>query len=173
MNKSKQNSYQDVNFCLRCGHKLEIKTDREGKYRPQCPACHWIYYKNPVPAVAIVLLNDLHELLLIKRRFEPKAGEWALPSGYMEVYLSPEENALEELIEETGLQGRIKYCIGWHYGSSPLYEKILNIGFRIEATGGTLMAGDDALEARFFPLEQLPPIAFASHREFIRKETDL
>lgn len=173
MNESSKTSYSEVNFCLRCGSALVIDADREGKLRPQCSACGWVYYKNPVPAVAVVLFNAAGELLLIKRRFEPKAGEWALPSGYMEVYLSPEQNALEELLEETGLQGNIRHCIGWHYGSSPIYERILNIGFRVDACGGALQAGDDAEEAAYFALDNLPPIAFASHREFIRRETGL
>lgn len=165
--------YKDVNYCLRCANPLVIKTDREDKIRPQCPACGWTYYKNPVPAVAIVMINSANELLLVKRKFEPAAGAWALPSGYMEVNLSPEENALEELLEETGLLGEIRRCIGWYYGNSPIYEKVLSIGFRIDLRGGSLEAGDDAEEAAFVPLDALPPIAFASHRDFIFKETGI
>ncbi|MCK9309621.1 MAG: NUDIX hydrolase [Candidatus Cloacimonetes bacterium] len=171
MMKLNKSSYPNVNFCLRCGHALQIDSDREGKIRPQCPACGWVYYKNPVPAVAIVAFNDAGEILLVKRKFEPQAGEWALPSGYMEINLSPEENALEELQEETGLLGKSSHCIGWHYGNSPIYDKILNIGFRIEITGGKLQAGDDAEEAVFVSLNTLPQIAFASHRKFIELET--
>lgn len=171
MHKPNINSYPEVNYCLRCGHKLSIREDHEKKIRPQCPNCDWIYYKNPVPAVSIVLLKMNAELLLVKRKFEPNAGEWALPGGYMEVYLTVEENALEELKEETGLNGIIEHCLGWYYGSSMIYERILNIGFRIKATSGVLHAGDDASEAAFFPLDKLPSIAFASHREFIHRET--
>jgi hypothetical protein len=36
--------------------------------------------------------------------------------------------------------------------------------------GGTLQAGDDAQEARFFDLDDLPPIAFLSHQRLIEKE---
>lgn len=165
--------YQDVNYCLRCGKPLEIIQDREGKIRPHCHACGWVYYKNPVPAVAVVVLNEKNELLVIKRRFEPKAGEWALPSGYMEIYLTPEENAIEEMEEETGLFGEVRHCIGWHYGHSPIYQRILNIGFRMNVVGGALQAGDDAEEAVFIALDNLPHICFASHRNFINLETGL
>jgi 8-oxo-dGTP diphosphatase len=119
------------------------------------------------------LLNEAGELLLVKRRFEPKANQWALPSGYLEIFHTPEENALEELREETGLEGEILQSLGWFYGSSPIYEKILSIGFRIKATGGILKAGDDALEAMFYPLDQLPPIAFHSHQEYIRRGLEI
>ncbi|HQO18289.1 MAG TPA: NUDIX hydrolase [Candidatus Cloacimonas sp.] len=164
-------NYKNVNYCLRCGHLLELKKDNENKLRPHCPACNWIYYKNPIPAVAIVLFNENNELLLVKRRLKPKAGFWALPSGYMEINLTPEENALQELEEETGLKGKIIHCVGWFYGKSPIYERVLSIGFRIKAIGGKLQAGDDAVDAKFFPLNNLPVIAFDAHREFIAKET--
>jgi ADP-ribose pyrophosphatase YjhB (NUDIX family) len=152
---------------------LELKQDREGKLRPRCPACGWIYYLNLIPAVAIVVINSNNELLLIKRRFEPKAGLWALPSGYMEINMSPEENAIAELQEETGLVGEIEHCISWHYGHSPIYHRILSIGFRVKQIDGILCAGDDALEAVFYPVDKLPPIAFQSHRKFIYMEMKL
>ena len=167
------NSYANANFCLSCGARLDLASDREGKLRPVCPACGWTYYKNPVPAVAMLVLNDRGELLLVKRIFEPNPGEWALPSGYMEIYLSPEENASAELREETGLEGKIGHFIGWHFGYSPVVEKVLSLCFRMDITGGTLQAGDDAAEARFFPLDALPPIAFESHRQFVHQETGL
>jgi len=163
--------YKGINYCLGCGSGLLITKDRERKLRPVCPSCGWIYYKNPVPAVAAVVLNETGELLLIKRRYAPEAGEWALPSGYMEVTLSPEENVLEELLEETGLIGKISHCIGWHYGHSPLYHRILNIGFRICIASGMLQAGDDAVDVMYFPLSALPHIPFISHRKFINLET--
>ncbi|MDP2174006.1 MAG: NUDIX hydrolase [Candidatus Cloacimonadaceae bacterium] len=164
--------YENVNYCIRCGSALETRFEHEDKPRPICPSCGWVYYLNPVPAVAVVALNENYELLLIKRKFAPKAGEWALPSGYMEIDMTPEENALSELREETGLIGSISHCISWHFGSSPIYHRILSIGFRVTIEGGTLCAADDAEEAKFFPLDCLPPIAFASHREFIHLETN-
>ncbi len=168
-----KDTYKDVNFCLRCGHTLDVRQDREGKLRPQCYACGWVYYKNPIPAVAILVLHENNELLLIKRKFEPKPGEWALPSGYMEFYMTPQENAIEELKEETGLIGEVRHCIGWHYGYSLINQMILSIGFRMDVLSGKLQAGDDAEEAKFIALDELPNICFASHRKFVNLETGL
>jgi 8-oxo-dGTP diphosphatase len=120
-----------------------------------------------------VLFNENRELLLVKRGLQPKAGFWALPSGYMEINLTPEENALQELEEETGLKGKIMHCVGWFFGKSPIYERVLSIGFRMKAIGGKLQAGDDAVDVKFFPLNNLPVIAFDAHRDFIAKETKL
>ncbi|MBW6513513.1 MAG: NUDIX hydrolase [Candidatus Syntrophosphaera sp.] len=172
MDKRKIN-YSNVRFCLRCGGPMQIRADREGKIRPVCQACGWVYYKNPIPAVAVLVLNEQNELLLVKRLFEPNAGEWALPSGYMEINLSPQENAIEEMREETGLEGEVDHFIDWYFGYSPIYERVLSLGFRMRIRGGKLQAGDDASEAKFFPLETLPRVCFAAHRKFIHLETGL
>jgi len=169
--RSVQDLYRNANYCQCCGGKMELKQDREGKLRAICPDCGFILYKNPIPAVAILTLDDAGDILLVKRLFEPRAGMWALPSGYIEINMSPEENAIAEMKEETGLDGAIDHCIDWFYGYSPIYLRTLSIGFRMKVTGGKLEAGDDAEEARFFPLDKLPPIAFEAHRHFIKMET--
>lgn len=165
----KKESYNGINFCVKCGKELDLEYDREDKLRPHCKHCGWIYYKNPIPAVACVVVNDSNQLLLIKRRFEPQSGFWALPSGYMEIWQTPEEAALEELKEETGLIGEINSFIGYYAGFSPIYERVLSLGFKIDVTGGKLCAGDDAEDAKFFNINELPEIAFWSHQDFLKK----
>jgi len=96
-----------------------------------------------------------------------------LPSGYAEIYMNPEQNAIAEMQEETGLIGEVDHRIDWFYGFSPIYYRVISIGFRMKVLGGTLQAGDDAAEAVFWPLESLPDIAFAAHRYFINLETGL
>ncbi|MCB5252277.1 MAG: NUDIX hydrolase [Candidatus Cloacimonadaceae bacterium] len=164
--------YQNAIYCQNCGGKLELKNDREGKVRAICMACGFILYKNPIPAVAIFVQNEANEILLIKRLCEPQAGMWALPSGYVEIDMTPEQNAIAEMQEETGLIGEVEYCIDWFYGYSPIYLRTLSIGFKMKVIGGILQAGDDAGDARYFALDELPPIAFDAHRHFIKLETN-
>ena len=95
--------YKEINYCVQCGSKLEIKTDYEKKLRPQCNNCGWTYYKNPIPASACVILNEKNEVVIIKRKFEPGIGKWALPSGYIEIDQDPEDCAVEEMKEENGI----------------------------------------------------------------------
>jgi len=170
MAQYKPEQYQNITYCIQCGHKLILKNDREGKLRPQCPACEWIYYKNPIPAAAMLIMNEKQEVVIIERKFEPSAGEWALPSGYMEIVLSPEENAVEEMWEETGLRGEVERYIGYYFGASPIYERVLSHGYLMRVTGGELCAGDDAAKACYVPLESIPRLAFDSHRYFLREE---
>ena len=159
--------YSGINYCLKCGGKLSIKNDRENKSRPICNDCGWIYYKNPIPASACLVVNSKNEILLIKRKFEPSSGKWALPSGYIEINQTPEQAAIAEMKEETNLDGEIDYFIDYFTGDSPIYQKIISFGYKMNIIGGTLEAGDDASEAKFVSYENLPEICFASHRHFI------
>ncbi len=163
----KKESYENVNFCLKCGNKMELKADREGKVRPQCTNCNWTFYKNPIPASACVIINDNKEIVIIKRKYEPNAGGWALPSGYVEIDQKPAECAIEEMKEETGLDGEVIIQLGYDTEFSPIYEKVISFGFLMKIIGGELQAGDDAVEARYVSFDELPRIAFPSHVKFI------
>lgn len=165
--------YKDVNYCLRCGHKLEIRSDRENKIRPHCNNCNWTYYKNPIPASTCVILNETNEIVVIKRKFEPYPNAWALPSGYVEIDQNPAETAVEEMLEETGLKGEVIKDLGYLTEYSPLYHKVISFGFLMRVVGGKLLAGDDAAEAKYVSLDELPEIVFASHRYFIEKTKKL
>jgi 8-oxo-dGTP diphosphatase len=159
--------YRDHHFCQRCGHPLTIEPDREEKVRPRCSSCGWIYYANPVPASACVVLNEQNELLLVKRKFEPYPGEWALPSGYIEIDQTPDACAIAELHEETGLIGEIERFLDYYSGPSPVYENVISFAFVMKVMGGRLQAGDDAAEACYVPITGLPRLCFNSHRHFV------
>ena len=146
---------------------MELQTDKEGKIRPKCVKCDWIFYKNPIPASACVILNDKNEVVIIKRKFEPNAGGWALPSGYVEINQTPAECAVEEMKEETGLNGEVIVQLGYDTEFSPIYEKVISFGFLLKITGGELLAGDDAAEAHYVSFDGLPTLAFPSHVKFI------
>lgn len=164
----REDSYIGVNYCLRCGGAMSFAADHEQKLRKRCTKCGWTYYKNPIPAVACIVINEDNELLIIKRLVEPQKGMWALPSGYIEINQSPEEAAVDEMLEETGLEGEVIRFLGYYDGSSPIYEKVLSLGFLMKITGGELKAGDDAEEAKFLPFDELPELAFWAHTYFVR-----
>ncbi|MDO9577942.1 MAG: NUDIX hydrolase [Candidatus Cloacimonadales bacterium] len=160
-------SYEGINFCRQCGAKLELQDDHEEKLRPKCQACGFTYYKNPIPASAVVILNENNEVVVIKRKFPPNAGGWALPSGYIEIDQDPESCAVEEMWEETGLEGKVERSLGYFSDYSPIYEKVISFGFLMKIIGGELRAGDDAVEARYVALDDLPEICFPSHIHFL------
>jgi ADP-ribose pyrophosphatase YjhB (NUDIX family) len=107
-------------------------------------------------------------VLLVKRSVEPKKGLWCLPGGFMELGETPEQAALRELKEETGLAGRIEMLLGVYANPSVIYHTVLMVGYLVKSYSGTLIAGDDADDAAFFHYDRLPEIAFESHINFMR-----
>jgi ADP-ribose pyrophosphatase YjhB (NUDIX family) len=140
-----------------------VARDDHGMHRPTCPACGYIHYRNPVPAAG-VLLEWRGGLLLVRRRFDPRAGAWCLPSGFMEYGETPERCALRELREETGIAGALGELFGVYAGRDDPRVRAVLVLYTATRAGGRLTAGDDAIEARFFPFDALPrPIAFEAH----------
>ena len=150
-------------FCPRCSTPLRPRDDH-GQQRPTCDRCGFIYYRNPAPAAGVLLARDV-EVLLVRRKFDPRAGTWCLPAGFMEYGETPEHCALRELREETGIIARLTGLFGVYAGFDDPRVRAVLILYTAERTGGRLRPGDDAIAARFHPLARLPKqIAFASHR---------
>jgi ADP-ribose pyrophosphatase YjhB (NUDIX family) len=154
-------------FCPRCATPLE-KLDDHGRKRPTCPLCGWIHYRNPAPAAGVILDRD-GGVLMVKRRFEPRAGAWCLPAGFMESGETPEHCAVRELEEETGLAGRLTGLFGVYAGMDDPRTRAVLILYTAERVSGRLRPGDDAIEAEWFARARLPrAIAFAAHRQALR-----
>ncbi len=159
-------SPRHARYCPRCGTALEIRDDH-GAPRPTCAACGYVAYRNPAPAAG-VLLVERAGLLMVKRKFAPRARAWCLPAGFMEYGETPERCAVRELREETGLRARLKGLFGVYAGYDDPRVRSVLILYVAERTGGRLTPGDDAIEARFFPFARLPrAIAFGSHVQAI------
>jgi ADP-ribose pyrophosphatase YjhB (NUDIX family)/N-acetylglutamate synthase-like GNAT family acetyltransferase len=152
-------------YCPRCGAILERRFT-EGRDREVCPACGFIFYRNPIPAVGVVVALD-DQVVLIRRRYAPRAGYWALPAGYMELGESTEEAAIRECHEETGLLVQIDHLLGvYSFGFGE--QSGLVIIYAASAVGGELVAADDATEAGAFAPDALPaPFAFRTHLQAI------
>src|SRR3990167_5169640 len=86
--------------CLRCGNKLEKKSSRESS----CPKCGYAHYVNPYPTTSVIIENENGEIMLVKRKYNPKKGYWDLPGGFVDLNESGEECSRREIIEELGIK---------------------------------------------------------------------
>ncbi|MFQ5824612.1 MAG: NUDIX domain-containing protein [bacterium] len=153
----------DYKFCPCCASLFTSKR-LEGVERLVCSKCGFIFYQNPTPAVAVILF-DSERVLLVKRKFPPRAGHWSLPAGFIEYHERVEETALREIKEETNLDIKLNEIYGIYSAYDDPDHHILLIVYWGEILKGKLIPGDDALDAQFFPLEKLPEdIAFSTHR---------
>ena len=153
-------------YCPLCRTKLLIRKTG-GFSRRQCPACGWLHYGNPLPSAVAFVCTDDNKILLIRRGVEPAKGKWALPSGFIEEKERPEDTVLRELKEETNLRGTVKSLIGVYTEPTVLYGNVLLIAYNIKCTNTRPRAGTDSTAAKFFPVDKMPRVAFASHRAII------
>jgi len=117
-------------------------------------------YKNPrLTADGAIIQSG--KILLIKRNIDPYKGKWALPGGHIEYGERVEDGVIREVLEETGLSAEIEKIIGVY--SDPNRDPrghTVTIVYKLNVIGGTLQGGDDASDAKFFELNNLPELAF-------------
>jgi 8-oxo-dGTP diphosphatase len=157
-----------MRYCPCCASPLQ-EEQWEGRLRQVCVACGFVNYENPVPAAGC-LVERGDAVLLVQRRFEPNAGGWTLPAGFIEWGETPKQAAARETAEETGLRVRVGRLLGvypWYreFGENHPSDSGVLIIYAAEVLEGDLYAGDDAQDVGWFAVDDLPaPIAFASHR---------
>jgi 8-oxo-dGTP diphosphatase len=119
--------------------------------------------ERPVVGIGTVVWSG-DQVLLVRRGRPPRVGQWSLPGGAQELGETVAETARREVREEAGIEillapepiatidlierdpdGRVRF----HYTL---------IDFLAEAEQGELQAGDDAAEARWFALDELPAL---------------
>ena len=127
-------------------------------------------YRNPTPTVDVVvhrIHNDQLEVLLIERANPPHG--WALPGGFVDEGERVETAAIREVEEETGIQVQLDQLL--YVYSDPkrdLRQHNLSIVFTSDVTHQVVepKGQDDANEAQFFPVTNLPRLVF-DHGEII------
>ena len=146
-----------------CGEAIEKVEDRA-----ECRACGYIGYANAVPAAEAVCFDEHGRVLLGRRAWDPGAGMWDLPGGFLHEREHPLDGLRREVREETMLEiepgdflghwlepydGRIVLCLAWSASAR-----------------GQARAGDDLVEVRWFGPNELPPpeaLAFSHYPEVL------
>ena len=155
-------------YCAHCGGIL-TQRQIEGKTRDYCVQCDTIFYENPLPAVSTIVVNARRELLLVKRGNDPYRGMWCLPIGFAESGEHIQYAALRELHEEAGLQGEIVRLIDVDTVENDYYGSMVVITYEVKRTGGKVAPGDDAVDARFVPIYELPALAWESNTKAVER----
>jgi 8-oxo-dGTP diphosphatase len=108
--------------------------------------------KAPTPAAGVVCLRG-REVLLVRRGTPPKLNQWSLPGGRIEWGERAVDAALRELFEETGVEAQI---VGLVDVIDALFEErhYVLVDYAAYWRSGEPLAGDDAAEARFWPIEE-------------------
>lgn len=133
---------------------------------------HPYCYEYPRPAVTTDSVvfgyeNRTLYILLIQRKNDPFRGRWAFPGGFMEMDEEAGAGAKRELKEETGLENILLEQL--HTFSAVDRDprgRTVSIAYLgvVDKTACHPRAADDAADVRWFPVAQLPPLAFDHDR---------
>lgn len=158
------NDYNGYQWCPRCRARLEVG-EVEDAVRLHCPACGFVFYQNPAPAAGAMIV-EAGRILMVQRSIDPGRNDWCIPAGFMEWTEHPQQTAVREIKEETGLDIRICSIFDIFMGMDDPRTHAVLILYLAEAIGGTLKPGDDAREVKYFSFDNLPSnIAFQAHRD--------
>lgn len=115
-----------------------------------------------VDAVVFRKSDNGHELLLIKRLKDPDKGKWALPGGFVDENEDLPNAAKRELQEETGLIIDDMEQLGafGKPGRDPRHHTVSVAYTGFAPDGAEAVGADDAEEAQWFSVKDLPSLAF-------------
>ncbi len=115
-----------------------------------------LYPKRPIVGVGALIFED-NKILLVKRGYSPSKGKWSIPGGHVEVGEGVLEAAKRELEEETGIVGEplgvVNVDDAITYDRNGVKYHYVLITVMLKRKGGSLRAGGDAEEARFFSID--------------------
>lgn len=120
-------------------------------------------------ADVVVTTTDDH-VLLIKRGWDPHKGMWALPGGHVDPGETSRDAAARELAEEASvyaLPAELEQIGVFDRPDRDPRGRYITVAYRLTVIPGQpIEAGDDATRAEWWPLADLPPLAF-DHAEII------
>jgi 8-oxo-dGTP diphosphatase len=142
---------------------MSTKSDQKYSYEYARPAL--------TVDVAIVTREGRPRVLLIRRAKDPFAGSWALPGGFVDENERLSDAARRELVEETGVTAadlEQLYTAG-DPGRDPRGWTV-SVAYLAQVNPAELkpVAADDAQEVGWWPLDELPSLAF-DHAMLLRR----
>ncbi len=114
----------------------------------------------PRPLVgAGAVVHRGRKVLLLKRRFPPNAGLWAIPGGLVELGETAQAAATREVKEETGFEVKVERLIDvgmdLHYDRERRVEyHFVLVDYLARVVGGKLQMSEESSECRWFTEEE-------------------
>ena len=153
-------------YCVNCGAEL-MPREVEGRMVEGCPNDDFVLWRDPKVVTAVVVEAD-GGVVLGRRAIEPALGHWCLPGGFVNDDEGPLDAAARECLEEIGAEVEVTGLIGVYHIAKREAPSMVGVGYRARVVdGGRLAPGKEMLELRVFALDELPELAFPSHRQIL------
>lgn len=151
-------------YCPQCKTKL-ISAVVDNSNVKKCPQCDYIFWNNPKPSVSVIISKD-NQVLMLQRNSEPFYNFWVLPVGYLGTDETPEEAAIREAKEETGLTITIDKLIGVYRTDNDPRGIDIDIIFS-GLTKDEIHLGNEHAQWKYFSVDNLPKEIAYKHRQAI------
>jgi 8-oxo-dGTP diphosphatase len=125
------------------------------------------YPTTPVVGVGAVVIDERRRIALVKRRFEPLAGQWSLPGGALELGETLEAGVAREILEETGLVVDVGPMVEAFdrilvdEAGKVRYHFVL-VDYLCRIVGGAMQAGSDVDDVQIVDPEHLESLRVAA-----------
>ena len=154
-------------YCPLCATALRDERDTvNGRTRPTCPSCGWVYYpRSPMGALAVVEAQA--GIVLVHPPGGPAEAPASLPSGTLEYGETPEDGAVRVVLEQTGLEVELVTELTRFLQEGTPFGPALMFGFLARAVGGDLRTDGREGPAAVYALDSMPaiiPIRAANQR---------
>lgn len=153
-----------VNYCAACGYPMETRMIG-GAERRACTSCNAVHWGNYSIGVGALVVKD-GKVLLVRRAQEPGKGRWTNPGGYIEQLEPIEETIVREVLEETGVQTRVKGIIALRDQPRDIHN--IYIAFEMDYLDGEpLPDGVEVDAAGFFSPEEMKSMPVAPFTQWL------
>lgn len=116
-------------------------------------------YQTPKTDVRGIIFRE-NKILMVQEKTDKC---WTLPGGWADIGLSPNQIAVKEIWEESGLEAEPVRLLAVHdkmcHAHPPSPWHVYKIFILCNEVGGTLQPGLETLDAKFFSLDELPPLS--------------
>lgn len=126
-------------FCSNCAELFDKRSD----LLYVCPKCGFRIFVSPKPAAGALILNELGELLLLKRSVEPAKGKFGLCGGFVD----PDETSIEALHREVFEETKLKFTDFDYFGSYTGDYNYMGVDYKVVTTYFLVkISGSDKVE---------------------------
>ena len=115
-------------FCPRCASPADVDYPRS----IACPSCGYQAYFNPKPVACAIPRDEHGRMILLRRGFDPSAGLWTFPGGFVDLGESVEDAARRETREELELEVELTGLVGVY---SRATDRVVLVVFEAQARG--------------------------------------
>lgn len=112
------------------------------------------------PTTVDAVVVDGGRVLLVKRRFDPFKGRWALPGGFVEEGETVENAAKREAFEETGIKVKLVKFVGVYSDPKRDSRGTISVAFLAKPLSKKIKGDVEVEDVKWFSLDELPSIAF-------------